>query len=180
MVALRRARLAGFALCVTLSTLPALGQAPAPQPAVSGDVVVISGKENPELVPEWKAWDSTMIALASEQSRSFVSGPLKGISDSDRAMVKVEITRWSELRQQTRMSAERAARELSADPDKLQERLWSLELEYRFSVLETQEALQRGLSPQGWGMVNDLKNETVASTVFQISKANYARFNLPR
>lgn len=111
------------------------------------DIVHIDGKKNPELIPEWSAWEAAMTALAN--------GPgllpdvlVPHLSQAESALLtreaKAHVQREHEYHQQVKDLWLEAGKETV---EWARERNREITLEYRWRILRGRDRLLEGLNP---------------------------------
>src|SRR5262245_31033675 len=131
-----------------LTAVTSVGQAKGPPLGT----VVIDGRVNPELFPEWYVWEQAFLALARTNDVKETLTVGVGLSDAEAILLTAEVTQFQ--RRQTTLANQLAETKKSLiAQDKreveIRDATQAVELRYRYDILEARQRLYDRLSADG-------------------------------
>lgn len=142
--------------------------------------VLIDGAKNPELIPEWSAWEDVF---------STIGGGLKVLPTTVHTVVSEEETRliFQEAEASLKRTADCNARILALKPlvpkegiPKIIGRMKEIRLDCRWGNLHARDRLLAALNPAARAALSDFAALMKAGTTFTVAKSEVAFLRLPQ
>jgi len=148
---------------------------------LSTETIVVDGSVNPELIPDWLAWQQVFGILRMVQGKDSSLHTNYAFAPADRELVTREVDNQARREQATIEKVEelrKVAAGLSVD--EINERQWAITLAYRWTVLDARDRVLEGLSPDGLVTVQRLLADMRRSTRSIVPKSEYDMYRRPQ
>lgn len=149
------------------------------------DVVVIDGQKNPELLPQWAAWEHLFRLLAlvkDSETRAFTHDLEKTLSADEILLVFKEAdaqkTREQRCLQGLQRVWKRPPRQ-GEKPDAIANEAFEIELGYRYQILEARDRLRTNLSVPSWIALETWADDMVTDLKVTVPRSGFERFKQP-
>ena len=154
-------------------------------PKEIGDVLAVSGKTHPELIPDYRAWQHvlTKIAVAKADAQHFEWPHIREephLAPADEALLLKSADLETTQAQQDSERINKRIEELKAQHPGQTVSVFDLTLASRQRTLELVDGLMEKLSPEGQTSLLQYKNGIVASMTVYVPLGAWETYRLPR
>lgn len=173
---------ASIAACVVSSGVALQSQSPAKPPspfavAPPSERVEIDGSKNPELVPEWYAWDTCFRQL---HKTGTVPSVLNLTSDDTR-FLEMELERYGKSTEACQRNIESLRPLVGVAPTReVNEKQRAIQLECRARTLEIRDRLLAGVRPESAVAIASWVENLKTGIEISVPKRELAHFRQPR
>lgn len=166
--------------CFVLALIACLASSPAAQKPPPDDLVTIDGSKNPELIPEWSAWEFAFRVIAGGP-KQLPSSVLLVVSkeEGQRVMAAAESDQRRDAACRERMSKLRPLL-LTAKPSVINAKQEEIQLDCRWQTLQRRDRLLEGLRPEGQAALIAFVESLKAGTQVTVSRRELAHFHKPQ
>jgi hypothetical protein len=167
-----------------------LGTAPlashAQQSTPFNDYVEISGKKNPELLPEWLVWKHVFMTISSARAdnlrgftkdfdESFTPSELRALYDEADAQARRD-QQYFDAMDRTKAQLDQRGVDFKAAANEL----FEVELRHRQKVLDARDRVFAALSPESQVILGRFAEETRSSISSLVPRSELEQFRRPR
>lgn len=142
--------------------------------------VHINGRKNPEMIPEWSAWEDAFSTIAGG-SKQLPTSVLTRVSTREAEMILRESN--ASVRRTTECNARLLALKPLASKEKintLQDRTKKIRLECRWANLQARDRVMDALNPEGRAAMNEFVDLIKAGTKVTVARSELSFFRQPQ
>jgi hypothetical protein len=167
--------LAAFALALT-AAVRTQGRFTVPE------YVTITGKDTPEKIPQWAAWETAFLSIQSASTQPRSSGISRfNLPDADRTTLVDLATALHEQRARFERRIDQLRPLIGRVPDaQLNDQQMALQLEWRQAVLDARDRLLEAITPASATTLIAWVDELKANTVVMVPKNELAHYYKPQ
>lgn len=164
-----------FAVAICLSSTPA-----AQKPPPSEEMVTIDGSKNPEMIPQWSAWEFAFRVIAGGP-KQLPSSVHHVVSDQEgaRVMAAAEADQRRDAACRERITKLRPL-VLTAKASDINARQAEIQLDCRWQTLQTRDRLLQDLRPEGQAALIAFVESLKAGTQVTVPRRELAHFQKPQ
>ena len=149
------------------------------KPSPDDERIVIDGKKNPELIPQWEAWGFAFRAI-NGGTRQLPSNVHRLASKEERAEVLAEAAANESRERACRERIEKLRPLLGKEPrDVVRAKQHEIELDCRWQTLRARDRLLHHLRPEVAAQLIAFVEDTKAGTTITMPKREFAFYRQP-
>jgi hypothetical protein len=149
------------------------------------DVVVIDGQKNPELLPQWAAWEHLfrLLALVKDSETRAFTHDLESKLSADEILLLFKEADAQKTREKYCLEAlQRLWKRTPAQddtPEAIDKEAFEIELDYRRRILDARDRLRTILSVPSWIALEIWADEMVTDLKVTVPRSAFERFKQP-